>query len=39
MVLGKKKFRQEERFVAAADLSMGPGHPFYSKLNTVLAEA
>ena len=39
MALGKRKIRQEERFVAAAELRKGPGHPFYSKLNTVLSEA
>ena len=39
MALGKKKVRQEELFVATADLRKGPGHPFYTKLNAVLAEA
>ena len=39
MALGKKKAKQEELFVATADLRKGPGHPFYAKLNTVLAEA
>lgn len=39
MALGKKKVRQEELFVATAELRKGPGHPFYAKLNEVLAEA
>jgi transposase len=39
MALGKKKVKQEELFVATAELRKGPGHPFYTKLNTVLAEA
>ena len=39
MALGKKKVRQEELFVATAELRKGPGHPFYTKLNAVFAEA
>jgi transposase len=39
MALGKKKAKQEELFVATAELRKGPGHPFYAKLNTVLGEA
>ena len=39
MALGKKKIRQEELFVATAELGKGPGHPFYAKLNEVFAEA
>ncbi len=39
MALGKKKIRQEELFVATADLRKDLGHSFYTKLNTVLAEA
>ena len=39
MALGKRKIRQEELFVAAAEVRKGPGHPFYTKLNTVLGEA
>lgn len=39
MALGKKKARQEELFVASAELRKGPGHPFYAKLNEVFAEA
>jgi transposase len=38
MALGKRKIRQEELFVATAELRQGPGHPFYAKLNEVLAE-
>lgn len=39
MALGKRKPKQEELFIATANLATGPGHPFYSKLNAVLAEA
>ena len=39
MALGKKKIRQEELFVATAELRKGPGHPFYTRLNVVFAEA
>lgn len=39
MALGKRKARQAELFVATADLAKGSGHPFYTKLNAVLAEA
>ena len=39
MALGKKKIRQEELFVASAELRKGPGHPFYTRLNVVLGEA
>jgi hypothetical protein len=38
MALGKRKTRQEELFIPTAQLSSGPGHPFYSKLNQVLAD-
>ena len=37
MALGKRKPRQEELFIPRANLVTGPGHPFYSKLNEVLA--
>jgi transposase len=38
MAMGKrKKHRQEPLFVAAADLPQTPAHPFYAKLNEVLA--
>ena len=39
MALGRRKQRQEELFIATAQLPRGPGHPFYTKLNGVLAEA
>jgi len=39
MALGKRKTKQEELFIPTAQLASGPGHPFYSKLNQVLAEA
>ena len=39
MALGKRKARQAELFVATAALAKGSGHPFYTKLNAVLAEA
>jgi len=39
MSLGKRRLKQEELFIPAADLAKGPGHPFYSKLNEVLATA
>jgi transposase len=39
MALGKRKPKQEELFIPTAQLATGPGHPFYSKLNDVLAAA
>jgi transposase len=39
MSLGKRQLKQEELFIATANLAKGPGHPFYSKLNEVLASA
>jgi transposase len=39
MALGKRKPKQDELFISAAELAKGPGHPFYSKLNEVLAAA
>ncbi len=39
MSLGKRKPKQDELFIPAANLATGPGHPFYSKLNEVLASA
>src|SRR5882762_7327840 len=39
MALGKRKPKQDELFIATANLVTGPGHPFYSKVNEVLAEA
>lgn len=39
MALGKRKPTQEELFIPTADLATGLGHPFYAKLNAVLADA
>ena len=39
MALGRRKTRQTELFIPTARLAQGPGHPFYTKLNAVLAEA
>ncbi len=39
MALGKRKPKQDELFIPTAKLATGPGHPFYTKLNEVLAEA
>jgi len=39
MALGKRKPKQDELFIPTAQLATGPGHPFYTKLNEVLAAA
>ena len=39
MALGKRRQQQVELFVPTTSINQGPGHPFYSKLNEVLAEA
>jgi transposase len=39
MALGTRKPKQEELFIPTAKLAVGPGHPFYTKLNEVLAQA
>lgn len=39
MALGKRKPKQDELFIPTAQLVTGPGHPFYAKLNEVLAAA
>jgi transposase len=39
MALGKRKHEQQEAWVATTDLPRSPGHPFYRKLNQLLAEA
>jgi transposase len=39
MAIGKSKSKQEELFIPAAKIAPGPGHPFYAKLNAVLADA
>lgn len=39
MAIGKRTVKQTELFVSVTQLPKTPAHPFYSKLNTVLAEA
>lgn len=39
MALGKRKQEQQEAWVATTDLPRSPGHPFYRRLNQLLAEA
>jgi len=39
MAMGKRKARQESLFVSADQLPQSPGHPFYRRLNALLAEA
>jgi transposase len=39
MALGKRKRHQQEMWIASTDLPKSPGHPFYQKLNELLAEA
>jgi len=39
MGLGKRKQEQQEAWVATTELPKSPGHPFYRKLNRLLAEA
>ena len=39
MSLGKRKHEQQEAWVATTDLPKSPGHPFYHRLNQILAEA
>ena len=39
MGLGKRKQEQQEAWVSTIDLPKSPGHPFYRKLNRLLAEA
>jgi len=39
MALGKRKPKQDELFIPTTQLVTGPGHPFYAKLNEVLADA
>jgi transposase len=39
MALGKRKQEQQGLWVASTDLPKSPGHPFYRKLNQLLAEA
>ena len=39
MALGKRKHEQQAAWIATTDLPKSPGHPFYKKLNQLLAEA
>jgi transposase len=39
MAMGKRKQRQESLFVTTDQLTPSAGHPFYQKLNALLAEA
>ncbi len=39
MSLGKRKHEQQAAWVATTDLPKSPGHPFYHRLNQILAEA
>jgi transposase len=39
MAMGKQKPRQESLFITTDQLAQSPGHPFYQRLNTLLAEA
>lgn len=39
MAMGKRKPRQESLFLSPDQLSPSAGHPFYEKLNSLLAEA
>jgi transposase len=38
MALGRRKHQQQEAWVASTDLPKSPGHPFYKKLNGLLAK-
>jgi transposase len=39
MAMGKRGSRQESLFIATDQLAQSPGHPFYQRLNALLAEA
>jgi len=39
MSMGRRATEQQEAWIATTDLPRSPGHPFYEKLNGVLAEA
>jgi transposase len=39
MAMGKRASRQESLFIATDQLAQSPGHPFYQRLNALLAEA
>lgn len=38
MAMGKRRVRQQALWVAAEQITCGPGHPFYRALNKVLAK-
>jgi len=39
MAMGKQRWQRQQEFgVAAAEMPSAPGHPFYRKLNSLLAE-
>ncbi len=38
MAIGRRSSRQDEIFIPSAHVVAGPGQPFYTKLNVVLAE-
>ncbi len=37
--MGKRKSEQASMWVSSTDLPVSPGHPFYTRLNAILAEA
>ena len=39
MAMGKRESEQAPMWVAATDLPVSPGHPFYARLNTILDQA
>ncbi len=40
MAIGKRKGeRQDELWIATSELTRSPGHPFYERVNRLLAEA
>ena len=39
MALGKRKREEQGLWIATTELPKSPGHPFYEKLNELLAEA
>ena len=39
MALGKRKREEQGLWIATTELPKSPGHPFYQKLNELLAEA
>jgi len=39
MAMGKRKSKQAPMWIPTTDLPVSPGHPFYTRLNTILDEA